>query len=339
MLTNEATEDIKRAYPLEDVLERDGVTRKGQSGNKVYYLCPFHSERRASFVVYRDTNTWYCFGSCQTGGDVFDYVQRRDGIDFRAAYRMLAGEELPPAGGIRAARKMPTRKTVHVAEPPGQEWQAKAWAVVEDCEKGLWSARGGQARAWLHARGLGDETLRRWRIGFNDAGGKRQWSRRLHGIKVWRGITIPIYRAEVIWRLKVRRPAGSAKYMNAMPDGGAFLWGLDSVDGQGRAFVCESEFDAMLLWQEVSGLVGVVAQGSASEAKAVNLWTWIPYLLSMERLYIALDADPAGERAADFWLKRSKRARRAAPSMGIDITDAWRAGVDLRAWVQETVQG
>lgn len=72
-------------------LKRSGQTYKG--------LCPFHSEKTPSFVVYPDTQTWYCFGACADGGDIFDFVEKIEGLDFAGTLEMLAqqaGVELAP---------------------------------------------------------------------------------------------------------------------------------------------------------------------------------------------------------------------------------------------------
>ncbi len=63
------------------VLKRAGATYKG--------LCPFHGEKTPSFVVTPDRETWHCFG-CGEHGDIFTFLMRRDGLDFREALTRLA---------------------------------------------------------------------------------------------------------------------------------------------------------------------------------------------------------------------------------------------------------
>ena len=58
-------EIVSRYTPL----KRAGATYKG--------LCPFHTERTPSFVVFPQTGTWRCFGACGTGGDVFSFLMQR----------------------------------------------------------------------------------------------------------------------------------------------------------------------------------------------------------------------------------------------------------------------
>lgn len=59
-----------------------------KSGGRYFSLCPFHSEKRPSFCIYPETNTFHCFG-CQAHGDVITLIMHLDGISFPEAVRML----------------------------------------------------------------------------------------------------------------------------------------------------------------------------------------------------------------------------------------------------------
>lgn len=61
-----------------------------KSGNKLYGRCPFHPDKRPSFVVYLSNNSWYCFG-CGIGGDSIAFIQKLNGLDFKSAVRLLGG--------------------------------------------------------------------------------------------------------------------------------------------------------------------------------------------------------------------------------------------------------
>lgn len=78
-------EDVKRNNPLPEVMKRYGVNinRKG------FCCCPIHNDKRPSMKVYPN-NTAHCF-SCGADLDVFDFVQRMEGCDFKTAYHLLGG--------------------------------------------------------------------------------------------------------------------------------------------------------------------------------------------------------------------------------------------------------
>ena len=77
-------EEIKQQNSMRDVVVRYGI-EVNRSG---FCRCPFHSERTASMKIYRDS--FYCFG-CHTGGDIFAFIQKIEGVDFKTAFESLGG--------------------------------------------------------------------------------------------------------------------------------------------------------------------------------------------------------------------------------------------------------
>src|SRR3990167_10811293 len=59
-----------------------------QSGKVLLGICPFHEDKKPSFAIYPNTNSWYCF-ACGDGGDVIDFYMRRNSSDFKDALREL----------------------------------------------------------------------------------------------------------------------------------------------------------------------------------------------------------------------------------------------------------
>lgn len=113
-----------------------------------------------------------------------------------------------------------------------------------DCARELHCDAGARVRAWLHDRGLKDETLADWFVGRNGRGQKR------HGLYVPRGFVIPHYHRITgdVWVLKIRRPTNKTGERYARVGGHKpHLWGLDNLMGHDVVFVCESEFDGPLL--------------------------------------------------------------------------------------------
>lgn len=59
------------------------------SANRISAVCPFHAEKTPSFVVYRDSNSWYCFGACGSGGDAISFIQKLHDCSFKEAIDKL----------------------------------------------------------------------------------------------------------------------------------------------------------------------------------------------------------------------------------------------------------
>ena len=79
--------DVERAkeYPLENLLS----SNVRGSGDRIQTYCPFHEEEHPSFMVYKHSNSFYCF-SCKRGGDVINLTMELKGLNFRDAVRFLS---------------------------------------------------------------------------------------------------------------------------------------------------------------------------------------------------------------------------------------------------------
>jgi DNA primase len=103
-----ATEEIKARIDIVELIGQSGVKLR-KSGRNYTGFCPFHANKHTpAFVVWPETGTWRCFGECNEGGDVFKFVMKKEGIDFREALTRLAaraGVELPAYQAERPEQK------------------------------------------------------------------------------------------------------------------------------------------------------------------------------------------------------------------------------------------
>src|SRR3954468_1048443 len=91
---------IKQAHAVADVVLGYGVELRS-SGQTLVGRCPFHADGgRPNLHVYPTTQRWYCF-RCALGGDVIDFVARREQLSFTAACERLAGAAAPRSGERR----------------------------------------------------------------------------------------------------------------------------------------------------------------------------------------------------------------------------------------------
>lgn len=83
-------EEVKQRVDIVEIISRYVQLKK--AGKNFSAPCPFHTERTPSFVVFPHTGTWRCFGACGVGGDVYNFLMRKENLDFREALEMLARE-------------------------------------------------------------------------------------------------------------------------------------------------------------------------------------------------------------------------------------------------------
>ncbi len=154
---NSDIEEIKSRLNIVDVLGT--YIRLEKAGANWRALCPFHNEKSPSFMVSEERQRWHCFG-CQKDGDIFSFVMEMEGLDFKEALNNLAekaGVELRKINPKLAAEK---NKTLEILELATKFYETQLWKG-EGKEKII---------KYLHDRGLKDEALKEFRLGYAPKG-------------------------------------------------------------------------------------------------------------------------------------------------------------------------
>jgi DNA primase len=338
--------------------------------NSYFGLCPFHDERSGSFHVRPDEKHYHCFG-CQSSGDPFTFVMETEGLDFKAAMESLAdrfGVQLETeAEDPAAAARRERRERLHSLMSRTAAYYSRY----------LWEAReAADARAYLLGRGLSEETLREFRVGYAPSA----WDRILMGSrragfteeellaaglvqrsKARPGSVYDRFRSRIMFpaadaRGRVRgfgarrmseeqSPMGGAKYVNTS-DGELYhkrevLFGIDLARAHaakaGRMLLVEGYTDVLALHQAgIRNAVGIMGT-SLTEEQIGELQRVVTVL------ELCLDADRAGQdamlRAARLAAGKTVELRVVALPEGSDPADivAAEGAEALRARVQASV--
>lgn len=152
-------EQLRSANPIDSVMS-SYVTLK-RSGRNMVCLCPFHSEKSPSCVVYNDTQSFYCFG-CGAGGDVFTFTMLIENIEYYEAVRLLAersGISMPENSGNPDTHKLKMR--IYEANRTAAKYFFNVLTREKEGEKG---------RRYFAQRALKNSTIVKYGLGYAPPG-------------------------------------------------------------------------------------------------------------------------------------------------------------------------
>ncbi|AOX19176.1 DNA primase [Kozakia baliensis] len=306
-------DEVRARVPIASVIGRR--TKLTRSGRNWKACCPFHGEKTPSFYVYDDH--FHCFG-CGAHGDVISFVMQSEGRSFPEAVEQLAGE-----AGLEMPRQDPrTEARAREAKSLGEVLEA----VQAIYRRKLYQPEGREGLAYLRKRGLSDETIEAFGLGWS-GDGRGGLLEELRGQNVTPGqlmqaglmrvdergeVRGELFFSRVMFPIRDRRGRlisfggrilgdGQPKYVNG-PETALFskrrnLFNLDLArqalrDPKHSLLVVEGYMDVIALYQ--AGFRAAVAPlGTALGAEQLEaLWR------EAEQPIICLDGDAAGSRAA-----------------------------------------
>jgi DNA primase len=312
----DTVERVKESADIVEIISAHTDLRR--QGQRFTGLCPFHEERTPSFSVDPREKLYHCFG-CGVGGDVIKFVEEKEGLGFPEAVEAL-GERY----GVEVERE---------AEDPRAEEarkrRARLWELLERTAAFyvtfLWdSPKAAKARDYLAGRGLGEDVLRAFAVGYAPSAWDQVLTRgqragfsiedmRAAGLiqKGRQGGFYDRFRSRITFPVRDPRgrvlgfgargmgDAAKPKYLNS-PEGELYrksrtLFGIDRARGAmaraGRAVVVEGYTDVLALHQ--AGIEEAVAvMGTAITPEQLQLLAG-----HAEEVVLAMDSDRAGRDA------------------------------------------
>ncbi len=149
-------DDVKQKTDIVEIIGQYVTLTK--SGRTMRAPCPFHSEKKPSFFVYPDQQSWHCFGACNTGGDVFSFIMKKEGLDFADTLRLLAektGVVIPSHGATEADDQ--ARDKIYEINQATTQYFHNLLLCNPAAEK---------ARNYIKGRGLNEKVIADFQLGY-----------------------------------------------------------------------------------------------------------------------------------------------------------------------------
>ena len=350
-------DEIKARVDIVELISEAGVKLR-KSGRNYTGFCPFHANKHTpAFVVWPETGTWRCFGECNEGGDVFKFIMKKDGVDFREALTRLAA---------RAGVEVPTYRT---ERPEQKEAYDHLRKLLEDALI-FYAGHLRQNPALLEylrdKRKLSDATIERFGLGYApnnwdaclshfkqrgysehdlmDAGlvSERQPDSQPSGVRAnlfdrFRNrMMIPIRDENgrmAGFGARIVDPDDVPKFLNSPETPifvkGHLLYGLDRarkpIRAADQAVIVEGYLDVIALHQ--AGFENVVSpMGTALTEEQLRLLKRFT-----RKIVLALDPDTAGQKAVLRGLEAARQAMDHEGELGFDARGLLRNEARLQA--------
>ena len=309
-------DEIKDRLNIVDVISENVKLRR--SGSSYSGFCPFHDNKRTpALAVFAETGTWHCFG-CGEGGDVFSYLMKREGWDFRETLEYLAKRT-----GVQLEAPSPQQKEQQ--EVYANQRDLLEAAVLYFQHALLNTNEGAQAKAYLTDRGVSDQSIQQFGLGFApDAwdGLMTHFKNQGYDLETLQEVGLVTYnqdrgshydrfRNRLMFPIRDARgrmtgfgartldPEGIPKYLNSpqtdLFNKGNLLYGLDlarrAIREKDQVVIVEGYLDVIVPFQ--AGFENIVSpMGTALSPHHLRI------LKNMtQNIVLALDPDAAGEKA------------------------------------------
>ncbi|MCP4139930.1 MAG: DNA primase [Chloroflexi bacterium] len=312
-------DEVKSRLNIIDLVSESGVQLR-RSGRNHTGFCPFHSNTKTpAFVVWEETGTWKCFGECNDGGDIFKFVMKKEGWDFKETLRHLAQK-----AGVELKEYTPQQKEERDAH---EKLRTLLEEIALFYHQQLKTPAGAKTLAYLREkRGLTDETIEAFTLGYSpnswdmvtkhfterghteqdlmDAGMLSENDSGKRYDRFRDRLMIPIRDARgrmAGFGARTMDPEGIPKYLNSpqtpLFDKGNLLYGLDrakkAIRTLDQAVIVEGYLDVITPHQ--AGFENIVApMGTALGEDQLRL---IKRYTPGNHIVLALDPDAAGQKA------------------------------------------
>ena len=313
---------------LRELLQQDGFSLARKTAKEMTSACP-SCGGNDRFIIFLEGGSSYWCRQCRITGDAIQYLRDFRGLSFQEAAE-LVGKSIDPRPPINTPVKAKPK-------PQNTIWVKRAADLVKYAHGNLLSLP--EQLAWLKSeRGITKETAVKFRLGyisqtffcepseFGLVGEKK--------VIIPKGLVIPWKNSRV--RFRCEQPVKDNRYLCLTGSKATDLMTIGTTQNV-TGVVVESELDAILLDQETTRPLFILALGSVNMMPNQQLSARLNHC---PLIMVALDTDSAGTAWSCKWLKTFGNAIRTPipKRYGKDITDLWKSGVDLNVWMSVALE-
>jgi len=270
-------------YALTEVIEKLLDRPINERSQNFQTTCPFHAERRASMSIDLERGLFICFACGEKGG--LRKLSQLVGQRIDEGTIALAGVDID-----------------RYEEPP--DFSEKAMQLYASAYR----HKPKVMIEYLHSRNLENDTLPHFTLGWDD-------NRKV--------ISMPYYDEDRVVAIRYRDAYGNKSYETGSKPG---IYNINDVGGKNAIILCEGESDTHAAWSELRRLnrheeIGVGGISGAHHSQG-QVELWYLSLLWAERVYMAFDADEAGDKGVKVFMNvLGEKAVRMRPTRGKDLTE------------------
>lgn len=278
-------EEVKQQADIVEIIGQ--YTKLTKEGNNKYKgLCPFHEEKHGSFFVYPETKSWYCYGACQTGGDVITFLEKKENLSPKDAVEKIIRDS-----GIKYENSSIKNILPEQTEIADQtEFYKEAHKYLKDTK---------------YYRGISLKTLNRFNVGF-----VKNWTNPNPNAKKAPAsprLIIPISNISYLARETRSNEELTEKqrqYLKIKVGSQKDIFNGSSLkDAKDYIFVTEGEIDALSI---IDQGYNAITAGSVSNIN--NLYDLIKRVNNKDIVYyLFLDNDETGKKASEKLCEMMKR--------------------------------
>ncbi|GGE75018.1 DUF7146 domain-containing protein [Sphingomonas prati] len=302
----QAVADAKARHLLSEIIGRK-TKLKPRGKREMVGLCPFHEERSPSFEVNDDKGTYHCWG-CGAVGDAMTFLTKGEGLSFRDAFQMLAGDTFPVISDEERTKR----------KQDAADATARRIRIGQDCWRRALPSEGTAAEAYIRYRGITaplPNTVRFAELNYRDQESGDVIASRVPAmvcaLQDAAGLVVGVQRIYLAPDGRGKLDVAKPKMSLGIIVGSAFRAAGHDIGSATQVIACEGPEDGLSLAQEIPDRPVLVACGTA-------LLSRLDLPSQVREITLAGDKNAAGRTAVE-------QSRTVYLDRGIDVVEMYPA--------------